>query len=95
MMGPPLVLRIRLSEKGGRGIRMWIPLFLIYPVLFIFTVLLAPVVFFAAAILAIAGLGTQSRMLLMLPRLVELMCALRGLTIDVRDNEDQVYISLE
>ena len=91
MMWPPSILRIRISEKGGRGFRLWIPLFLFWP-LTVLVPLLAPVVIAASPKLR---RRTGVKLLLLSgPCLLAAFCAARGLRVNVQDEQACVSIVL-
>lgn len=80
-MMPPLMLRVRIEEAGRRRLRLWLPLFVLWVLLLVLAVPLLALMLVADLVLALAGrravvttaaLGT-----------VRLLCALRGLRVDV------------
>ena len=93
MILPPLVLRIRVTEKGRRKLRLWIPLFLLWPGLLLLGAVLAPVAIAAAIILALRG-QNGTMVLLSGPLCLYFACMMRGLRLDIRDGDTQLYISL-
>ena len=91
MMFPPSVLRLRVAEHGQKKIRLWVPLFLLWPIAIVFVVLLTPLVLIAALVM---WNRDEGRILLRLgPRLFELLCAMRGLKVHVENPKEQVYIT--
>jgi len=82
---PPSILRIRILEKG-KGIRLWLPIFLLWPLIGL-VVLIAPIFMLASRPI------TTKAVLFSGPALLVLFCRLRGLRIDVRDGSDQVHIA--
>ena len=72
MMVPPSVLRIRVRDESKR-LSLWIPLFLLWPLLLIFGVLLAPLIILLAVVLAPRSLGRP--VLLLGPTAVQIVCA--------------------
>ncbi len=90
MILPPSIMRIKIGEKE-KGFRLWLPLFLLWPVVLLVALLLAPFILVGAVVLWPKGWGRP--LLLVGPLLLGLVFALRGLTIDVEDGDERVYIS--
>ena len=90
MMRPPLFLKLRFRGKRGR-FSLWLPLFLIGPLLLVGALILLPLVLLAAIILF--PFGWSLTVLMFGPLVLRVMCALRGLQVDVQDGKEQVYIS--
>ena len=91
MMWPPSILRIRIAEKPGRGFGLWVPLFLFWPLL-VLVPLLAPVVIVASP--RLRRRSSVKSVLLSGPYLLDAFCAVRGLRVDVRDEQGGVSIAL-
>ena len=84
----PMIVRLRIQENGGRNFRLWIPLFLIWP----FCLLGLP---FLLIGLAIVYLFTKKRQLIYcVPAVFSLICAIRGLEIDVKSHDSKIFISI-
>lgn len=90
MIIPPMLLRIRV-QTGRRQFRVWLPLFLIWPPVFLLALALFPLVLVLAVLLWPRGWGKP--LLLSGPAIFRLVCALRGLLVDVHSPPEQVYIS--
>lgn len=92
MRRPPLVMRIRIKSPD-KNINLWLPLFIIFPLLAIILLALAPLALLAAIILLPFGMA---RMILAAPFVVGVLHAMRGLEVDVgqKDNES-VLISVK
>ena len=91
MMWPPSILRIRIAEKPGRGFGLWVPLFLFWP-LIVLVAFIAPVVIVASP--RLRRRSSVNSVLLSGPYLLDAFCAVRGLRVDVRDEQDCVSIVL-
>ncbi len=92
MSWPPSILRLRVRGDSGRQLRLWLPLFILWP-------LAAALAILALPILAVAALltrrGSRPRTLLCaLPAVLPAICAARGLTVKVEDPAHSVYIAL-
>ena len=89
MIYPPSFLRIRIRSRHTR-ISLWLPLFLIWPIMLLGMVILSPLVLLGAALLWPFGLGKP--LLLTGPIFFRLFCSMRGLEISVDKSPDQVLI---
>ena len=92
MKAPPMIIRLRMNKKGSRGLRLCLPLLLIYIPLLLLAIILLPLVLIAAILMLPWG---GMRFLLLYPRFYALLCALKELEIDVADNNQCFYISLK
>lgn len=90
MIWPPSLLRIRIGSSRIR-FGLWLPLFLIWPLILLAMVILSPLILLCAALLWRWGLGKP--LLLIVPILFRLFCSMRGLEIAVEKSPDQVLIS--
>lgn len=91
MMFPPSILRLRIHNKQHK-FGLWLPLFLLWPLLLVLGILLLPLLLIAAVILSYRGWGIP--LLLTGPAIFGLLCALRGLKVEIGQNSEQVFISL-
>jgi hypothetical protein len=89
---PPLVMRWQVSD-GRRGLPLWIPLFLLWPLALVLLLVLSPFLLVAAAVM---WGGAWCRRL---PRVawVLLRClgSLRGLELDFQKGGERVRISMK
>jgi len=92
MMFPQAIVRIRIVEKGRRKIRLWLPLFLLWPPLLL--VAIAAIPFLLFLIIIKPFIPEVRRILRKLHRLVILSCSLRGLRIEFEDDEDEVLLRI-
>jgi galactitol-specific phosphotransferase system IIC component len=92
MMCPPSILRVRIHNRR-RHFGLWLPLFLVWPVVMVFGLVLWPLLLIGAAILWPIGWGRP--LLLGGPAIFALLCALRGLKIEVNQPSEQVIISFQ
>ena len=90
MIWPPSLLRIRIRNKNTR-FSLWLPLFLIWPLILLAMVILSPLVLLCAALLRPMGLGKP--LLLTGPLLFRMFCSIRGLEVAVEKSSEQVLIS--
>ena len=90
MIIPPMLLRVRV-QSDKRRFGLWLPLFLIWLPVLLLGLALFPLVVVLAAFLWPWGWGRP--LLLIGPATFRLVCALRGLLIDVHSPPQQVYIA--
>jgi len=81
-MIPPTLLRLHIAQTGNRGFRLWFPLILLWPLFLLFLPLVL-----------LAGLFTFHP-LRFTAEIYQLLCALRGLMVDVRQPDNIVKIHI-
>lgn len=86
---PPLLMRLRIRGKGKRGFSLWIPLLLIWPFFLFFGLLLTPFVLIAAFVFEIGNLGEIFKQVYLV------VCATRGLTVNVLDSNAEVIVQFQ
>ena len=89
MNRPPLIIRLSIPLRNGT-LRLWLPLFLIYPFLAVFALVLLPLVIIAALLLW--PMGWSRTIILVGPYLFRVICALRGLEINIQQRNKQVLV---
>ena len=91
-MLPPMFLRLRV-QNDKRRIRLWIPLIVLWPLVFVVVLLGTPV---ALLVAARSGQRARSRSVLLAgPLLLYVLASLRGLRCNVVSGEDRVFISID
>ncbi len=90
MIWPPSVLRVKLRSRDRR-FTLWLPLFLVWPLVFALLAILGPFVLVLAILVWPLGWGRP--LLLTGPLLFRLFCSLRGLEVNVEKPSEQVLIS--
>ena len=88
---PPLLMRLNIS--GRRHCTLWLPLFLLWPVVAALAIVLAPLVLLAALILWPFVWGKL--LLFSGPWLLRCLCALRGLELDINRGNQTLLMSLK
>jgi len=86
-MIPPMLMKLRLKEEGKRGIRLWLPLILLWPVALLVFLLVLPFL-----VLVSVFHSKSRRMIIALPSLYRMICSLRGLRVEVEDTEEEVFV---
>ncbi len=89
---PPLLLRLGICGQRRR-FSLWLPLFLVWPVAAAVAIVLAPLVLLLALILWPLGLGKLA--LLSGPLLFGVLCALRGLELNLNRGNRILLISFK
>lgn len=90
MMFPPSILYMRKARQKQRDILLPIPLFLLWPIVAAVALILAP--FAIVNYIIFASPGSRLKVLAIAPGLYTLICGLRGLRIDVRNEKDNICI---
>lgn len=89
---PPLLLHLDISKQHRRT-ALWIPLFLIWPILAALAIVLLPLILIAALVLWQFGWGKP--VLLFVPLVCSCICALRGLEVDLKQGNRVLLISFK
>lgn len=90
MTFPPLLVRLRVHTPERAWPTLWLPLFLVWPLLFLLLVPLALIVLVVALVLDPLQIR---RAFVMAGALFSVVCGLRGLHIDVVGRGGQVLVS--
>jgi hypothetical protein len=89
MSGVPYLMRVRVSGEN-RGVNLWLPLFIIFPIVAVILLVLSPLMLLAAIILWPFGWGKT--LVAIIPAVASCICAMRGLQVDVEDGREKVNI---
>jgi hypothetical protein len=89
MTFPPLLLRLRVRTPEHDWPTLWLPLFLVWLLL----LLLAPLALIVLLVASVFDPRQTARVLELVGALLAVVCALRGLHIDVVDRRAQLLIS--
>ncbi len=85
-MIPPILMRIRIRRIG-----LWLPVFLVWPILLVLWLLLLPFVLVWAVA---TGRLRRGWLMVLAPVVYRVICAMRGFQVDVRDDQNTVQISI-
>jgi len=88
----PTLMRLRIVEKSGKKLRLFIPLFLVWILLLPFVLVFTPFILIVALILWPSGYGRT--ILGVGPALFRVICSLSGLIVQAKDEENIVFISI-
>jgi hypothetical protein len=90
MNWPPMLLHLRFpNDSGGWG--LWLPLFLIYPILLALSLVALPFLLLAA--LCMLPAGKAKIPVLVLPYAWNVIFKTRGLMVDVRNENGDVLVN--
>jgi amino acid transporter len=92
MNRPPCLMRVRIDKPDSK-INLWLPLFVILPIIVIILLILAPFVLLAAIVLWPLGWGRL--LLIAAPAIFACICALRGLEVKVTQSQESVFVSVK
>ena len=92
MNRPPLIMRLRILDNN-RNVRLWLPIFLIYPILLVLALLLAPLALIAGLLLWPWGWGNA--LVLSIPCFFQVICALRELEVDIQKRQEMFFVSFK
>ncbi len=92
MMLPPAILRLRVVENNRRKIALWLPIFLLWPPLFLLIGASLPLILVLA--LAFWWHPKARKVVKSIPAVFEVICSLKGFTIDIEDEEDEIFIKI-
>ena len=90
MIFPPMWFRIKIRQTGGHNFGLWLPLFLIWPIVLVLAILLFPFVLIVSIFQLLAG--RRKLLILIFPRFCSVICALRGMKVDVQSPDETVYV---
>ena len=89
MNRPPILMRIKIQGEDGK-FGLWLPLFLLLPLVLVVMLILSPLILIAVLILWPSGWG--KRALLVLRTAFVAFCSMRGLRVDIQNRHQCVYI---
>ena len=90
-MIPPFFMKMHIVESGKTKVRLWIPIFLVWLILLIIAIALAPIIFLLALVFWPRSHG--KKILMFGPMFFYLVSKLHGLNIHTQSPDDQVHIS--
>ena len=104
MKRPPMLMRVQILGEE-RKFRLWLPLFLLLPLALVLLIVLSPVILVVIVIVRVTGrwkrlspVARTSLGMLCSVRGVraasDVLCSMPGLSVDVRNNKEHVYVSI-
>ena len=91
MNRPPTLMHLRF-HNDNRKFGLWVPLFLLIPLVLVVLIILSPLILIAVLVLWPSGWGKLA--LCVLKAAWGLFCSMRGLEVDVQNRNELVYISV-
>ena len=92
MKRPPMLMHMRYHTKE-HNFGLWLPLFLLGPILLAILIVLSPLIMITLLILWPSGWGKWA--LVTLWASIVSLCSLRGFEVDVQNEDQCVYISVK
>ncbi len=104
MKRPPMLMRVQI-RGDERKFRLWLPLFLLLPLALVLLIVLSPVILVAVIVARVTGRGRRLSLaaraclgMLCSVRAIraafDVLCSMPGLSVDVRNNKERVYVSI-
>jgi hypothetical protein len=91
MNRPPMLMHLSFQGEE-RGFGLWLPLFLLLPLVLVVFIILSPLILIAILVLWPSGWG--KRALLVLRAAFDVFCSISGLRVDIQSINQCVYISV-
>jgi hypothetical protein len=89
----PIVMRLRIRPQGRRGLPLWLPVILVWLILWAVMIVLLPFMILGALVTWSRGPGLK--LLFAYPLLFTLLWHLSGLHVETRNAANDVLISFE
>ena len=91
MKRPPLLMHLRFrNEHKDTGFGLWLPLFLLLPLVLVVFLILSPLILIA--LLVLWPTGWSWRAIRALGAAGDMFCSLRGLNVNVKSRDQYVHI---
>ena len=92
-MWPPLIMRLRIKNTN-HNFGLWLPLFLVWPILLVLGIILGIILlpFLLIAAVLFWHLWWVRPLLFGMPVLFQLICALRGLKVEIEQNSERFLV---
>jgi hypothetical protein len=91
MNWPPMLMHVKFQNEE-RDFGLWLPLFLLLPLALVVLIILSPLILIAVIVLWSSGWGPWA--LKVLKAAFGTLSAMRGLEVDIQDNNKHVYVSV-
>ncbi|MCJ7763796.1 MAG: hypothetical protein MUO90_01370 [Dehalococcoidales bacterium] len=90
MKYPPLIMKLRIINDK-KSLRLWLPIFLLYP--FLLVLALVVEILALVAFLLLWPFGWGKTLLLTIPYIFRVICNLRDLEVDVQNKQETFFVS--
>jgi hypothetical protein len=91
---PPMILDLRVAPADGRPVRLWLPLFLLWPLLLALGVVALVLTVLADVALLVLG-RRYHHYTILLVRAFEALCETRGMVISFDDSKTAVDMTVQ
>ena len=88
----PMMMKMLIHEQGKKSFKLFIPLILVWIVLFALLIILLPFLLLAAIIAWPSGYGRI--ILAVIPMLFSVICSMSGLKIQIQSKDKHVYLNV-
>lgn len=85
------MMRLEVSKKKNRGVRLWLPVFLVWILLLALMVVLSPFILLVALVTWYRGYGRS--LLLLFPLIWVVLFNLSGLGVDVETKKERIFMN--
>ena len=89
----PTMMKMLIQEEGKKSFKLFIPLILVWIVLFALLIILLPFLLLAAIIAWPSGYGRI--ILAVIPMLISVIWSMSGLKIHIKNKDKQVYLNVK
>ena len=90
MKYPPLIMKLRIINDK-KSLRLWLPIFLLYP--FLLVLALVVEILALVAFLLLWPFGWGKTLLFTIPYILRVICNLRDLEVDVQNKRETFFVS--
>ena len=90
MKYPPLIMKLRIINDK-KSLRLWLPIFLLYP--FLLVLALVAEILALVAFLLLWPFGWGKTLLFTIPYIFRMICNLRDLEVDVQNKRETFFVS--
>lgn len=88
----PMWLKLKIPKKGFKPVKIWLPLFVAWPLVLVLFILLIPIWLIGIAVAYTRGYG---RYVLRLPALLlSTFWSLKGLNVSIQSKSESIYFEL-
>lgn len=91
---PPAILDLRIAPAASRSHHLWLPIFLLWPLLLIVAVIVFPVTLLVDAVLLVAG-RPYHHYTILTARLFGLLGETRGMVVRINDGKTAVDMTVK
>jgi len=85
------MMRLEVSKKENRGVRLWVPVFLAWILLLALMLVLSPIILLVALLSWYQGYGRS--LLLLFPMLWVVIFNLSGLGLDIETKNERIFMN--